>query len=58
MKKAICIPAVIIPVTLLINLIARISTGFSDFYVERIDAKTGEALVDDALIDQLEKASL
>ena len=32
--------------------------GFSDFYVERIDAKTGEVLVDDALIDQLEKASL
>ena len=36
MKKAICIPAVIIPVTLLINLIARISTGFSDFYVRNI----------------------
>ena len=32
--------------------------GFSDFYVERIDAKTGDVQVEDALIDQLEKASL
>lgn len=32
--------------------------GFSDFYVERIDAKTGEAIAQDELIDQLEKAAL
>ncbi len=36
MKRAICIPAVIIPFTLLVNLIARLSTGFSDFYVRNI----------------------
>lgn len=32
--------------------------SFSDFYVERIDAKTGEATAQDGLIDQLEKAAL
>ena len=32
--------------------------SFSDFYVERIDAKTGEATAQDGLIDQLEKSAL
>jgi len=36
MKKSICIPGAVILVMLIINLTARLSTGFSNFYVRNI----------------------